>query len=292
MPFDHPSGKLRELGADSSTDQEIPSENNHKNADERIALYTQKLVRATYVLGIATIIVAGIATWQAIITRNAIGDQSIANDKQIRAILSQDSGIKRQADAAETQLIISRDADSIQDIRFKSQIAISQSAAKDQRDEARTQLDSFHTQLSISREVMERQLRAYICATYDTNIEYTMDVILKNSGQTPASNVVSHTVTEVVSLANPIFDTAFIPKSSSSKIINPGENFYIHTSLHSLNQDMINAIKNGSSAVFVWGQVRYKDVFGIQRVTKYRWRYGISGFPYFLTTCEEGNEAN
>ena len=102
-----------------------------------------QLVIATYILGAATLALAYFAFDQAGSIRNTFREQGRYDSIQLAFARTTDS--------------VQRDFDAAQIHRLDAQLANAQSVANDQRKVARTQLDSFHTQLNISREVMERQ---------------------------------------------------------------------------------------------------------------------------------------
>jgi hypothetical protein len=68
----------------------------------------------------------------------------------------------------------------------------------------------------------------------------------------------------------------------------------IHSGNPPLDAEAVATIKDGSAyRLYVWGEVRYFDIFDIERVTKFRLMQGGENFrPGKLEICEEGNEAD
>ena len=63
-----------------------------------------------------------------------------------------------------------------------------------------------------------------------------------------------------------------------------------------LTPEEIENLKVGVAAIYLYGEITYKLIFGIKRVTKYRFMYngltGVVGQASIMMGCEEGNEAN
>jgi hypothetical protein len=68
----------------------------------------------------------------------------------------------------------------------------------------------------------------------------------------------------------------------------------IHSGNPPLDAEAVATIRDGSAyRLYVWGEVRYFDIFNIERVTKFRLMQGGPNFrPGKLEICEEGNEAD
>jgi len=61
--------------------------------------------------------------------------------------------------------------------------------------------------------------------------------------------------------------------------------------LTKIDVDLINI---GEGAIYAYGEITYKDVFNIERFTRYRMMYGggWAARDGVFTICEDGNEAN
>ncbi len=242
-------------------------------------------------------ILMAVATFALVIVSTC---QTTKISDQTEAIIKQTTATQRQADAADSQLTVSRTAlrdqritDSNQLNRFDSQLSLSRDAAKGQREDARIQLDSFHAQLSISREVMQRQLRAYVYveAVRSADDSYSRYFAIKNSGQTPAYGLSFWSITEDKMLS-PHLTFGDRPHGDSSNLtLNPG-NIQGFLSGYFTKGKTDSLIKTGEVGVFTYGEITYRDAFGIERFTKFRYRYGHLGNPYVVTVCAEGNESN
>ena len=64
--------------------------------------------------------------------------------------------------------------------------------------------------------------------------------------------------------------------------------------LNSLSTAGAKALADGTAAIYVWGLITYKDAFGTDRFTNYRYMIGgnVGVRGVFLAQCENGNEAN
>jgi hypothetical protein len=61
---------------------------------------------------------------------------------------------------------------------------------------------------------------------------------------------------------------------------------------NTLSGEQMTEFQEGKIAFFVFGELRYTDVFDQERLTKFRFRYGADGIAFGrLATCEEGNES-
>jgi hypothetical protein len=125
-------------------------------------------------------------------------------------------------------------------------------------------------------------------------------MIIKNSGQTPAFDVI-HSANICVQEYPPTSDlpakdkspvpfttrTAIPPNGKTSKTIK------IQQPLTDI--EVANLIA-GTHAIYVYGDIIYKDAFGKDRFTNFRLMYNgifaIMGTTTVMTICEEGNEAN
>lgn len=144
----------------------------------------------------------------------------------------------------------------------------------------------------------ERQLRAYIFATHDGPMTFdsnqlTARIVLKNYGQTPASEVQCHVFMAlqklplVVQLDPPDYE------GGSKSPLAPGESVSIYPTLPAqLTQTEIDSIREHESAIFVWGEVAYVDVFKQNRNTRFRFLSDGDAFDKrALAYDHEGNEA-
>jgi hypothetical protein len=125
----------------------------------------------------------------------------------------------------------------------------------------------------------ERQLRAYclVAKAEITNIELGKQpkaiITIKNSGQTPAKNfwqiaVMGYDAFPTEKLGNPDFRKA----KKVEHPLPPQGYFTIEIPLSEpiRVQQHIDDLVSGGAAIYVVGEVRYKDAFGKKRITKYK----------------------
>ena len=163
----------------------------------------------------------------------------------------------------------------------------------------------IYRQLMTSR----AQLRAYVVvssagivsADDDKETAPVAVVTIKNSGQTPAHDVVNVSGIAIDPFPPPptlsltITDHDFAAVGRSRETLGPDNTSVSRVSAgRQLMDEEKKGIIEGAHAIYVYGEVRYKDVFGKRRWTRYRLMMGgpvgIRGGQ--LAGCEEGNEAS
>ena len=158
----------------------------------------------------------------------------------------------------------------------------------------------IYWQLRTSR----RQLRAYVVVanagivTDGEETAPTAVVTIKNSGQTPAHDVVNVSGIAIglfpppPSLKLTISDNDFATEGRSRQTLG-SENTSISQTMAGrlLTDEEKQAIIEGTSAIYVFGEIRYTDVFGKRWWTRYRLMMGGTAGIQGLAGCEEGNEA-
>ncbi len=147
------------------------------------------------------------------------------------------------------------------------------------------------------RDTAERQLRAYVFVS-DTNYDSTgvtfPNVVaymptMKNSGQTPAYDVVFRT------------QIAFCPKDKLPPLEPLGDNVsyaplapgaVLKSPQPPMQIDLgrLALIQAGTHAVYLYGRIEYRDIFGTLRHTTFR--YVRAKDSHYLMNTREGNEAN
>jgi hypothetical protein len=129
-----------------------------------------------------------------------------------------------------------------------------------------------------------RQLRAYISPGVNGIKKFSLTdpieitITLKNAGQTPARECVSSGVVFVATL--PLDDDSKMPepaepagilRHSKSGIYPQGELTFDCESIDLLNSTIIDGLRTGKAAIYVAGEVRYKDMFNINRRSEFCW---------------------
>jgi len=155
-------------------------------------------------------------------------------------------------------------------------------------------------QVVIMSRSARRQLRAYVfVSTAEIDIDDPQNlrasVSIKNSGQTPAYDLINRggvTIGEV-----PLRE-ALRPRdreaSLSKSALGPGEVLGKYFGTRPLTPDERAAVRSGSHAIYVYGEILYRDAFGRRRYSRYRFMHGGEA-PIrhrHLVVCEEGNEAS
>lgn len=126
----------------------------------------------------------------------------------------------------------------------------------------------------------------------------TIQITIKNSGQTPAYDLVHWATarldkfpleTELASMPD--------PRSKYRNVVGPGIPEVKTIRLPKpLELPEKIGLREGSLAIYCWGEIVYRDAFGKRRYTRYRCMYGymcgIIGVATDMVYCEEGNEAD
>jgi len=121
-------------------------------------------------------------------------------------------------------------------------------------------------------------------------------IMIKNSGQTPAYNVVHTAYIGIYEYPNPVFPTP--PESSFRTVLTippDGRTSKVVGMDHPLTPEEIDNLIKGTQAIYIYGTITYKT-FGRWYSTNFR--YMQNGFTAtigqttIMTGCEEGNEAN
>jgi len=130
-----------------------------------------------------------------------------------------------------------------------------------------------------------------------------VQIVIKNSGQTPAFNV-RHWADVIVCKPQEQNVRCALPRDlkvsdppSNPTVIGPGGSTIVHRRLtRTITPDFeIPALRVRGVLVFVFGKITYDDAFKVGRVTTYRTDYGGSVYPppqpALLFYSDEGNSA-
>ena len=147
-----------------------------------------------------------------------------------------------------------------------------------------------------------RQLRAYvfITGTEITSVavqtQPVSQLIIRNTGQTPAHDVMvfGNMVFDEFPLKKDLPVLVFSDPQLTKENLGPGsERYKWDYSLTPMSADQMAKLQAGTHALYVYGEIRYRDVFKKKRYTKYLYYTGgtmglrgniLGGYP-------EGNEA-
>jgi uncharacterized protein (UPF0333 family) len=156
--------------------------------------------------------------------------------------------------------------------------------------------------VELSRETAQQQLRAYFFITKPRIVVFNQgkkcvhEMLIRNYGQTPAHDVVVITNTDFFD-PNPIaFPELEQPKGeiSRSSIAPSGEIIFTTVTEAPLTVDQLKSVASGKQAFFVWGEIRYTDVFSRPQITHFRLRFGRAQLELSSGTmmiCDDGNRA-
>jgi hypothetical protein len=171
---------------------------------------------------------------------------------------------------------------------------------KEQTEAALIAAKAARDTVEIMKDTAQKELRAYVFLSSASRIKKKEDgklwlkVVFKNFGQTPAY-ACSHWASEAVP-SNPQRLDVFprpprgmpqsvytLPPGSQIEIWEPG------TEIKPLSE---GDIRSGLNALYLYGEIRYKDAFGNDQTAKFR--FMCTGEAYDegrFIACESGNEA-
>jgi hypothetical protein len=144
-----------------------------------------------------------------------------------------------------------------------------------------------------------RQLRAYVFPdqanlVWEGTAKPTVaEIVIKNSGQTPAYRLSTVAVTGV--RAYPLRDDMSVPAlPANHTVVPPSSSYRLSVAMEKpLTNEQLKAIQKGDQALYVFGNIAYTDAFGECRITRYRFYYMGSGADIGsrvdLTYLDEGN---
>jgi hypothetical protein len=156
------------------------------------------------------------------------------------------------------------------------------------RKEAESTVDNAH-----------RQLRAYVfpdqanLVWQGTAKPIVVEVVIKNSGQTPAYRL--STATAIVVGDYPLQGDLHVPPMPDAHTaVPPGGNYALSIAMDKpLTGDQLRAMQKGTQAIYASGEISYADAFGECRATRYRFYYqgagGDIGSKIGLSYLDEGN---
>jgi hypothetical protein len=167
-------------------------------------------------------------------------------------------------------------------------------------------------QVEISRRTAQRQLQAYVYPEHTSlhdgsraNPPWppeqigipTIINIIKNFGQTPAHEVIHWSGVDVKRVTEE--DLLHIPekldRKSAAFLAPTGATSRISKFHRILTPNEIIEVSTGVSAIYYFGRIEYRDVYGTRRQTSYRCKYvGVWPPPdgASLTYCDGGNNAD
>jgi len=151
-----------------------------------------------------------------------------------------------------------------------------------------------------AKDTAESELRAYVIPTkgdvrnFGTSAPLEASIRIRNAGQTPAYRI---TTSIDLRLGE---DFTPQPVDLSPDVLGPGsETNLLFVASRLLTPEEESKIKEGNLTIYVFGEIRYRDIFRIEHVTKYRrmtrTRSGAlqgTGDILDLYNAKEGNDSN
>src|SRR5665213_444086 len=159
--------------------------------------------------------------------------------------------------------------------------------------------------VDLSRDTAKRQLRAYVTVNGVIRTKdpgdlggsegFAVLVDVKNNGQTPASDSLQWARIEIreFPLVTPL--PLHCLENPTKGVLPPGagaKNVMFPTFGRDLTTIEENAILANHTAIYVYGEIEYLDVFGDRHLTQFRFRCNGQGYPLGMFKPDgEGNEA-
>jgi hypothetical protein len=171
---------------------------------------------------------------------------------------------------------------------------------KTTRTVAAVQARHTQRQLKLAEDTAERQLRAYVSPIdgmvldldFDAPLQpFSIRIIFKNSGQTPAYEVASSS--SVAFAAYPLVVVLEeIGNRTATTSIGPGADYRLTVKTIAITQPVWDALLAETAAFYIHGSYSYKDAFKRTRTGAFLYRYGGAGglrVDRALTLYAEGN---
>jgi hypothetical protein len=128
-----------------------------------------------------------------------------------------------------------------------------------------------------------RQLRAYVFPD-DANLIWqgtskpmVAEIVIKNSGQTPAYRLSTATAVLVADL--PLSTDLPVPGLPPNRtVVPPAASYVLSTATdRPMTAEQLQGLQKGTQAIYAIGEVAYEDAFGECRMTRYRFFYSGPG---------------
>jgi hypothetical protein len=154
-------------------------------------------------------------------------------------------------------------------------------------------------QFELARDSAERQDRAYVLVKsirirYEVNQSPIATVEVQNFGRTPANSVSHVGRCKIVEIPASFGAFDFDWTGSSKTLLAPGTTLSSFSECDKLTAEQFHGLGTGSWAIFVDGEIRYKDIFRKDRFMRYRrmigWYAGVHGDR--MASTPDGDEAN
>jgi hypothetical protein len=154
--------------------------------------------------------------------------------------------------------------------------------------------------VNVMKDTAQRQLRAYV-SIFDARIAFDTDgrtfrptIVLQNAGQTPAYDVASWTDGDAFDASKPPSFSQPIPADQRTlrTVVGPGMKFTLNSQKVTEIPGIEGHVRDGTTAIYVWGRVDYRDAFGRTWPLEFRCRaHPLPGGHWLLAPTPEGNDA-
>jgi hypothetical protein len=146
----------------------------------------------------------------------------------------------------------------------------------------------------------EQQLRAYVYVRSPTiknlatgNGDVDVTIPIKNAGQTPAYDLSIRAEIETLDFPSPATAVTLPEQPGISNItIGPSSEYFFEFSVDPLSQEVLSELDK-TKAVYIRGEIKYRDAFGAARFTHFflvkGGSYTLNGEALFISN--EGNES-
>jgi hypothetical protein len=146
-----------------------------------------------------------------------------------------------------------------------------------------------------------QQLRAYVFVRSPSitnlttgNVDVDITIPIKNSGQTPAYDLSIRAEIETKDFPSPVSAFTLPTEGIDNLTLGPGSKYFYEFSIDALTPAELAALQNKTKAVFIRGEIKYRDAFGEPHFSNF---FLIKGGPYTLVgdslfVLNEGNSSD
>jgi hypothetical protein len=139
----------------------------------------------------------------------------------------------------------------------------------------------------LTRRMWQKQMRAYVSVDVGQqtffqlhNVRFAATPAISNTGMTPARNVSYHVMASILdaNLRDDFVFEEFGAKTENDVTLHPRQTFTVHSAVRERFQDHeVEAIMKGEARrLYVWGIVKYQDIFGDEWETRFCFHYIFS----------------
>lgn len=277
------------------TEADIEQQEEHRDEQEYELTHKRKINlrgrwkrTATYnkMIAVATVVAAAATLFYAVFAALQLSEiKSSSSDTHDLAMAA-----KQQAETAKAQ------SDKMSESLAQTKDLIK--ASNDLARQAKRQADVGSAGVEIARRSMRLEQRAWVGVSDINTVQtmqvgkvFTVNVVFKNTGKTPARNVrVAAVIDPVTGGHRPDFDAI---EATSRGLLQPGATMF--TTLHSddsgrgITQFGYDSVMNGSLKIYLHGTVRYRDIFDRQHWATFCFNLLPTGA---YGVCAEHNESD